>query len=89
MRFTTAAALVNQLVEAQREQTLSRVLARWSHVDLIVTDELVMCRWPRSPPNYSSGRAERAEKVAVIVTTNLPSSEWPQVFTNARLCRHA
>jgi hypothetical protein len=24
---------------------------------------------------------------AVIVTTNLPFSEWPQVFTNARLCK--
>ena len=31
--------------------------------------------------------AERAEKAAVIVTTNLPFSEWPQVFTNARLCK--
>jgi len=28
--LTTAAALVNQLVEAQREQSLSRMLARWS-----------------------------------------------------------
>lgn len=25
--------------------------------------------------------AERAEKAAAIVTTNLPFSEWPQVFT--------
>lgn len=31
--------------------------------------------------------AERAEKAAVIVTTNLPFSEWPQAFTNARLCK--
>jgi hypothetical protein len=31
--------------------------------------------------------AERAEKAALIVTTNLPFSEWPQVFTNARLCK--
>ena len=31
--------------------------------------------------------AERAEKAAIIVTTNLPFSEWPQVFTNARLCK--
>jgi hypothetical protein len=31
--------------------------------------------------------ADRAEKAAIIVTTNLPFSEWPQVFTNARLCK--
>ena len=31
-----------------------------------------------------SGRAERA---AVIVTTNLPFSEWTSMFPNARLCK--
>ena len=31
--------------------------------------------------------AERAEKAAVIMTTNLPFSEWTQVITNARLCK--
>src|SRR4051812_49413184 len=29
--------------------------------------------------------AARAEKAAVIVTTNLPFSEWPQVIPNPRL----
>lgn len=31
--------------------------------------------------------AERAEKAAVIVTTNLPFSEWTQVIPHARLCK--
>ncbi|MGH9485782.1 MAG: ATP-binding protein [Terriglobales bacterium] len=31
--------------------------------------------------------AERAERAAVIITTNLPFSEWPQVFPNLRLCK--
>jgi len=31
--------------------------------------------------------ADRVEKAAIIVTTNLPFSEWPQVFPNARLCK--
>ena len=31
--------------------------------------------------------AERAEKAAVILTTNLPFSEWTQVIPNARLCK--
>ena len=31
--------------------------------------------------------AERAEKAAVVVTTNLPFSEWTQVIPNARLCK--
>jgi DNA replication protein DnaC len=31
--------------------------------------------------------ADRVEKAAVIVTTNLPFSEWPQVIPNPRLCK--
>jgi len=31
--------------------------------------------------------AERAEKTAVIVTTNLPFSEWAQVIPNAHCAR--
>ena len=88
VRFTTAAALVNQLVEAQREQSLSRMLARWSRVELIVIDELGYVPLAEVAAELLfQVIAERAEKAAVIVTTNLPFSEWPQVFTNARLCK--
>jgi len=31
--------------------------------------------------------ADRAEKAAVIVTTNLPFSEWSQVIPQPRLCK--
>ena len=31
--------------------------------------------------------AERAERAAIVVTTNLPFSEWTQVFPNPRLCK--
>ena len=30
---------------------------------------------------------QRAERAALIVTTNLPFSEWTQVFPNPRLCK--
>jgi DNA replication protein DnaC len=30
---------------------------------------------------------ERTEKSALIITTNLPFSEWSTVFPNARLCK--
>lgn len=88
VRFATAAALVNELVEAKHHNELSRVLSRWSRVELIVLDELGYV------PLAEIGAellfqliSERAEKTAVIVTTNLPFSEWPQVFPNARLCK--
>jgi DNA replication protein DnaC len=88
VRFTTAAALVNQLVEAQRQQSLSRLLTRWSRVELIVIDELGYVPLAEVAAELLfQVIAERAEKAAIIVTTNLPFSEWPQVFTNARLCK--
>jgi len=31
--------------------------------------------------------ADRAEKTAVILTTNLPFSEWTKVIPNTRLCK--
>jgi DNA replication protein DnaC len=31
--------------------------------------------------------SERAEKATLIITTNLPFSEWTQVFPSARLCK--
>ena len=31
--------------------------------------------------------SDRAEKASVLITTNLPFSEWTKVFTNARLCK--
>jgi DNA replication protein DnaC len=88
VRFPTAAALVNQLVEAQREQSLTRMLKRWATVELIVIDELGYVPLAEIAAELLfQVIAERAEKAAVIVTTNLPFSEWPQVFTNARLCK--
>lgn len=88
VRFTTAANLVNELVEASHHNQLARALLRWSRYELIVLDEMGYV------PLAEVGAellfqviAERAEKSALIITTNLPFSEWTQVFTNTRLCR--
>ena len=39
VRYTTAAALVNELAEAADERTLSRVVARYGRLDLLCLDE--------------------------------------------------
>ena len=88
VRFTTATALVNELVEARAGNVLSRALGRWERIELICIDELGYV------PLAEIGAellfqviADRAERAAVIVTSNLPFSEWGQVFPNARLCQ--
>ena len=88
VRFTTAAALVNELVEAKNQNQLRRTLARWLRYQVIAVDEVGYV------PLAEVGAellfqviADRAERVTVIITTILPFSEWTQVFTNARLCK--
>ena len=88
VRFTTAAALVNELVEAKHQLNLRRVLARWARYDLIAIDEVGYVPMADMGAEFLfQVIAERAEKAAVILTTNLPFSEWTQVIPNARLCK--
>jgi DNA replication protein DnaC len=88
MRFTTAAGLVNELVEAKQQLQLGRVLARWARYDLIALDEVGYVPLAEVGAEFLfQVIAERAEKAAVILTTNLPFSEWTQVIPNARLCK--
>jgi DNA replication protein DnaC len=88
VRFTTAANLVNELVEAKQQLQLRRTLARWARYDLIAIDEVGYVPLAEIGAEFLfQVIAERAEKAAVILTTNLPFSEWTQVIPNARLCK--
>jgi DNA replication protein DnaC len=88
VRFTTAAGLVNELVEAKEQLQLRRVLARWERYDLIAIDEVGYVPLAEVGAEFLfQVVAARAEKAAVILTTNLPFSEWTQVVPNARLCK--
>ena len=86
-RFTTAANLVTELVEARQHNAVKRVLARWLRYDLIVLDEVGYPLADIGAEFLFQVIAERAERAALIVTTNLPFSEWTQVFPNLRLCK--
>jgi len=63
-------------------------MARWSRYDLIAIDEVGYVPLAEVGAEFLfQVIAERAERTAVIVTTNLPFSEWTQVIPNARLCK--
>src|SRR5438128_7565958 len=68
VRFTTAAELVTELIEARNHQELQRLRSRWLRYELIVIDELGYVVMPDTAAELLfqiiSGRAERA---AVIV----------------------
>ena len=74
--------------KALNRAELTRARNRWTRYDLIVIDELGYVVMPDTAAELLfqvvAGRSERA---AVIVTTNLPFSEWTTKFPNARLCK--
>jgi DNA replication protein DnaC len=88
VRFVTAAGLVNELVEAQQHNLLSRALQRWTRYELIVLDEVGYVPFAQLGAELLfQVISERAERATFVITTNLPFSEWTQVFPGARLCK--
>ena len=88
VRFTTAAALVNELVEAKQNNQVRRLMSRWQRYELIALDEVGYVPLADIGAEFLfQVISERAERAALIVTTNLPFSEWTTVFPNPRLCK--
>jgi DNA replication protein DnaC len=84
VRFTTATGLINELAEAAHANQLSRALGRWERLDLICIDELGYVPLAETACELMF---QVIADPAVIVTTNLPFSEWSQVIPNPRLCK--
>src|ERR1700728_364154 len=69
-------------------QAPEKPIGRWERLDLICIDELGYVPLAETACELMfQVIADRAEKAAVIVTTNLPFSEWSQVIPNPRLCK--
>ena len=79
VRFTRASDLVNQLIEAQNERQLGRLLKTINNCQLLIVDELGYLSFDQK----SSGLlfqvfAGRYEVRSTIVTSNMEFSRWPE-----------
>ena len=74
VRFTTAAALVNELVEAKQDNQVRRLKSRWQKYELIALDEVGYV--PLADIGAEFLFQVISDRAAIIVTTNLPFSEW-------------
>jgi DNA replication protein DnaC len=84
--FTTAAALVHELIEARDERRLLRLQKQLSAYRLLIIDELGYV--PLSPTGAEllfEVFSQRYERGSVIVTSNLPFDEWTSMFGSERL----
>ena len=84
--FTTAAALVHELIEATDERRLLNFQKRLSRLKLLIIDELGFVPLSRTGAELLfEVFSQRYERGSVIVTTNLPFDEWTEVFGSERL----
>ena len=84
--FTTAAALVHELIEARDEKRLLRLQRQFAAYKLLIIDELGYV------PLSQTGAellfevfSQRYERGSTMVTSNLPFDEWTSVFASERL----
>ncbi|MGW7414571.1 IS21-like element helper ATPase IstB [Streptomyces sp. NPDC054863] len=87
VRYTLAAKLVNELVEAADEKQLTKTIARYGRVDLLCIDELgYMELDKRGAELLFQVLTEREEKNSVAIASNESFSGWTKTFTDPRLC---
>jgi len=86
VRFYNAAALVNELIQAQEQHRLQKFLTTALKHQLIVLDELGFIPFSTLGAQLMfQFCASLHERVALIVTTNLAFADWPQVFGSEQL----
>ena len=84
--FTTAAALVHELMEARDERRLLNLQRQLARLQLLIIDELGFV-----PLSHTGAEllfevfSQRYERGSILVTTNLPFDEWTEVFGSERL----
>jgi len=88
VKFITLAALANELQEAVSRDELSRVVARYARIEVLLLDELGYLRLPDGAAELVfQVLSERHERGSLIITTNLPFGEWTKVFPDARMAK--
>jgi DNA replication protein DnaC len=86
VRFYGTASLVNDLLTAQKDLRLSRFLAQFSKLDVLVLDELGFIPFTKDGAQLLFQLcSELYERVSIILTTNLRFVDWNTIFGDERM----
>lgn len=84
--FSTAASIVNELLEARDEKRLLRFQKYLSRHKLLIIDELGFVPLSKTGAELLFEIfSQRYEQGSIIVTSNLPFDEWTEIFASERL----
>jgi len=84
--FTTAATLVNELMEARDERRLLRLQKQIVGHKLLIIDELGFVPLSKTGAELLFELiSQRYERGATLITSNLPFDEWTETFGSERL----
>jgi len=84
--FTTAAALVHELLEARDEKRLLRTQKLLASYQLLIIDELGFVPLSKTGAELLfEVFSQRYERGSLLVTSNLPFDEWTEVLGSERL----
>jgi DNA replication protein DnaC len=79
--FTTCSLLVQDLLAAKRELKLERCIKRLAGFEALIIDDLGYVQQSREEMEVLfTLLAERYERGSVLLTSNLPFSQWEQIF---------
>ena len=86
VRFFSVTALVTQLLEGREDRRLERMLKQLGRQELVILDELGYVPFTKAGAELLFEVVSRAyERQSLIVTTNLPFEQWPEVCGSERL----
>jgi DNA replication protein DnaC len=82
--FTTCALLVQTLLAAKRDLRLQKALKQLARFEGLILDDLGYVQHSREEMEVLfTLLAERYERGSVVLTSNLPFSQWEQIFKDA------
>jgi DNA replication protein DnaC len=86
VRFYGAASVVNEMLVAQKELRLTRMLAQLRKLDVFILDELGFIPFSKDGAHLLFQMCSDLDaRVAIIVTTNLRFADWNTVFGEERM----